>query len=67
MAIGDVFVTGMKSEHYAEYKWEAYTDGTKTPGPKDEEMRITLRIGESLPAILSTGKNAIWRMIAYIC
>ena len=67
MAIGDIYVTGMKSEHLAEYRWEAYADGTTTPTPAEDEMKIIMKMGEALPVIRSSGKNSLWKVIAYIC
>ncbi len=66
MAIGDIYETGRKSEHYAEYVWVSYADGTQEPEPQEDETRITLRIGEILPGVISSGKDALWRMTAYI-
>lgn len=66
MAIGDIYETGRKSEYCAEYVWVSYADGTLTPEPREEELRISLRIGEFLPNITSSGKDALWRMSAYI-
>ncbi len=45
MAIGDIRETGRKSEHFAEYVWVSYADGTQEPEPQEDEMRITVGIG----------------------
>ncbi|MDD3941536.1 MAG: YjzC family protein [Sphaerochaetaceae bacterium] len=66
MAIGDIRETGRKSEHFAEYVWVSYADGTQEPEPQEDEMRITVGIGEHLPVVISSGKAALWRMSAYI-
>jgi len=66
MAIGDMYETGRKSEYYAEYRWVSNSDGSLSPMPQPHEMKITLRIGEILPIVESTGKDARWKMTAYI-
>lgn len=66
MAIGDIYETGKKSEYYAEYTWVSNSDGTLSPMPQQHEMKVTIRIGEILPRVESTGEHAWWKMTAYI-
>jgi hypothetical protein len=66
MAIGDMYETGRKSEYYAEYRWVSNSDGSLLPMPQPHEMKITMRIGELLPRVESTGEHAWWKMTAYI-
>jgi hypothetical protein len=66
MAIGDIYETGRNSKYYAGYVWISYADGTQEPEPQEHELRITLRTGEILPGITSSGKESLWKMTAYI-
>lgn len=65
MAIGDQYKTGQISPANARYKWVKYTDGSKTPSPTAEEMRIKLTKGEKFPPFHSCDKGAWWQMTSY--
>ncbi|MBL5982254.1 hypothetical protein NAAC61_09780 [Petrotoga sp. 8T1HF07.NaAc.6.1] len=65
MPIGARYRTGQRSPANAYYKWVEYTDGTRTPLPTNEEMKIHLETDETFPPINSCDKGAIWEMTSY--
>lgn len=65
MSIGDRYKTGQLSPASANYDWDGYTDGTKTPSPTNEEKKISLSKDEVFPPIRSCNKGAYWKMISY--
>ncbi|WP_407270400.1 YjzC family protein [Radiobacillus sp. PE A8.2] len=65
MTIGDRYKTGQLSPANAYYKWDGYTDGTRSPSPTDEESKIKLEKSEVFPPINSCDKGAYWRMTSY--
>ncbi|WP_228728245.1 YjzC family protein [Brevibacillus composti] len=65
MAIGDRYKTGQRSPANAYYAWDGYTDGTYSPRPTAEEMKIKLERDEVFPPINSTDKGAYWKMTSY--
>lgn len=65
MSIGDRYKTGQKSPVNAYYAWDGYTDGTNSPRPTDEEMKIKLERDEVFPPIKSADKGAYWKMTSY--
>lgn len=65
MAIGDTYETGEKSPASTYYEWVKYVDGTRSPRPTKEEMKIPLDTGETFPPVNSCDKAAIWKMTSY--
>ena len=65
MPKGEIYKTGEKSPANAYYKWIGYTDGTTSPYPTEEEMKIHLEAGDVFPPIRSCNKGAFWQMTSY--
>ncbi|WP_035980224.1 YjzC family protein [Brevibacillus borstelensis] len=65
MAIGDRYKTGQKSSANGYYAWDGYTDGTYSPRPIDEEIKIKLENDEVFPPINSADTGAYWKMTLY--
>lgn len=65
MAIGDRYKTGQRSPVNAYYAWDGYTDGTYSPSPTTEELKIKLERDEVFPPINSVDKGAYWKMTSY--
>lgn len=65
MALNDRYKTGQKSPANAYYQWDGYTDGTRSPLPTSEEMKIKLANGSVFPPINSVDKGAYWVMTSY--
>ncbi|ADK80220.1 YjzC family protein [Sediminispirochaeta smaragdinae] len=59
------YKTGEKAPARAWYTWDGYIDGTTTPKPTAEEMRIPLETGETFPPIHSCNKGAYWVLNSY--
>ena len=59
------YKTGDIAPAKAWYNWDDYTDGTRRPGPTEEERRIPLETGETFPPIRSCNKGAYWVLSSY--
>ena len=54
------YKTGDKAPNKAWYNWDGYTDGSTTPSPTHEELKIPLETGETFPPVRSCNKGAYW-------
>jgi hypothetical protein len=57
---GRRFKTGEECPKTGRYRFDGYTDGTRTPSPTSNEREIPLSRGERFPPIRSASKGCWW-------